>query len=95
MGIQELHSFCDEETSKLPQKPGVYVLFQVQNPLYADSAINLRTDIREAKKTFPRATHFSVEMIDAEADVIAKRVRQLREQLKLVRLASFVGREKE
>ena len=68
VALDELHSLTDAEIARLPGKPGIYMLFQVQIPLHADAARNLRQGLRAARSSFPRATHFAVEVVaDAEA----------------------------
>jgi hypothetical protein len=90
MALHELHPFCDAEIASLPTKPGVYVLFQIEVAIHADSAVNLRKGLRAARAKFPNASHFSAEVLSAPD--LAPRVEQLRKQLRLVRTASFVGR---
>jgi excinuclease UvrABC nuclease subunit len=89
VGLHELHPFRKTEIAKLPRKPGVYVLFLVQNPIYAGSAADLRSGLGRAKAAFPKATHFSAEAVARGA--VAKKLRQLRDKLQLVRKATFVG----
>ncbi|MBZ5706848.1 MAG: hypothetical protein LAN63_15975 [Acidobacteriia bacterium] len=90
MALQELHPFNDAEIAKLPEKPGVYILFQIEVAVHVDSAGNLRKGVRTAKARFPAASHFSVETLSTRA--LAQRVKHLRQELKLVRTATFVGR---
>lgn len=90
MALHELHPLCDAEIAQLPEKPGVFVLFQIEVAVHADQAANLRKALRTAKASFPSASHFSVETLAPRA--LAPRVQQLRKQLRLVRTASFVGR---
>jgi hypothetical protein len=89
MPLHELHPFTDAEIALLPHQPGMYVLFQIENPIHADGAQNLRKDVRAAKTKFPHATHFSIETLDAPA--LAQRLEALRKELKLVRKAGFIG----
>ncbi|HZQ21324.1 MAG TPA: hypothetical protein VFA89_00710 [Terriglobales bacterium] len=91
MPLHEFHPICDTEIAKLPQTPGVYLVFQIQIPIYVDSADNLREAVQGIKAKFPRATHFSVEQPNGGAEKLAARVQKLREDLKLVRVAAFVG----
>lgn len=91
MALDQFHPFCDSEIAKVPQKRGVYVLFQIQIPIFADSAKNLRAELVRARERFPRASHFAVEPAQGNAEKIHQRVRELQERLKLVRTAAFVG----
>lgn len=91
MSLDELHPFVASEITKLPRQPGVYVLFQVQIPLHAAGAKNLRQGLLAAKGKFTGATHFAVETIEKGGPGIAARLRQLHEQLGRVRSAGFVG----
>jgi hypothetical protein len=90
MPLSELHPLCDVEIVNLPAKPGVFVLFQIEVPVHADGAGNLRQALRSARSRFPQASHFSVELLDSQA--VPARIQQLRTQLRLVRTASFIGR---
>ena len=89
MSLQELHPLNDAELANVSDTCGVYVLFQLENPLLADTAENLKRELRSAKAKFPNATHFSVEPLSRRA--IARRLRQLRKDLGLVRAVGFVG----
>jgi hypothetical protein len=89
--LHELHPFTDAEVANLPSKRGVYVLFQVQIPLHADGAVNLRKSLLAAKAKFPGATHFSVEALGPSAGSVAQRLRALRKELRRVRAAAFIG----
>jgi hypothetical protein len=89
MAVQELHPFNDAEIASVSQKCGVYVLFQLENPLLADTANNLRKELRAVKSRFPNATHFSVESLGRR--MMLQRVRQLQKELGLVRAVGFVG----
>jgi hypothetical protein len=71
MPLHELHPLTDAEIARLPQKPGIFILFQVQIPRHADAARNLRQGLRAARKSFPRATHFGVEIPAAEDEEAA------------------------
>lgn len=93
MALHELHPFIRSEIGKLPEKPGVYVLFQVQIPLHADGGANLRKTLRAARAKFPHASHFAVEVLPTEEDV-ARRLRQVEQELKRVRTAGFIGVER-
>jgi hypothetical protein len=89
MSLQELHPFNDAELATVSDKCGVYVLFQLENPLLADTAENLKRELRAAKAKFPAATHFSVEPLSRR--VMLRRARELRRELGLVRAVGFVG----
>jgi len=90
MALHELHPFIRSEIGMLPEKPGVFVLFQVQIPLHADGGANPRKALRGARARFPQATHFAVEVLPTEGDV-ARRLRQVEQELKRVRTAGFIG----
>jgi hypothetical protein len=89
VALHELHPFRKTEIAKLPRQPGVYVLFLVQNPIHAGSADDLRSGLGRAKAAFPKATHFSAEV--AAPGSAARKLRQVRDKLQLVRKATFVG----
>jgi hypothetical protein len=89
MSLQEWHPFNDAELANVSDNCGVYVLFQLENPLWADTAENLQRELRAAKAKFPNVTHFSVEPLSRRA--IPRRLRQLRKELGLVRAVGFVG----
>jgi hypothetical protein len=91
MGLDQFHPFCDPEIAKVPRKPGVFVLFQIQIPIHVDSAEDLRKGLVRGKRQFPGASHFSVEAVTGDARSIRHRVREIRERLKLVRTGAFVG----
>lgn len=80
-----------EQIARVPAKSGVYVLYQLQIPLHAEGATNLRKQLTAARKQFPRATHFAVELI--APDELSQRVDQLQQELSLVRKKGFVGIE--
>jgi hypothetical protein len=88
MPLHELHPFHHTEIANLPQQPGVYVLFQIENPIHADGAKNLRKGLHAAKAEFPHATHFAVETLEHG---LPQRLRKLRRELKLVRRPGFIG----
>ncbi len=91
MALHELHPFTDAEVIRAPQAAGVYVLFQVENPLHVDSAANLRTKLKAEKLRLPQATHFAIEIgYKTERDA-AKRVQTLRKELGRVRVEWFAG----
>jgi hypothetical protein len=89
MALQELHPLNDAEIANVSAKCGVYVLFQLENPLLADTSENLRKGLRAAKVSFPSATHFSVEQLSRRG--MRQRVRKLRKELGLVRAVGFIG----
>ena len=88
--LHELHPFTPEELTRTPQDGGVYVLFQLENPVHADAAANLRKGLRAARSRFPAATYFSVETLQVRR--VPKRLRELRQELGLVRAAGFGSR---
>lgn len=90
MALHEFHPISESEIAGVPEVAGVYVLFQLQIPLHVDGAENLRAGLAGAKGEFPGATHFSVEAVSG-AKAIARRVSQLRQELRPVRTATFVG----
>ena len=90
MALDEFHPFNDGEIAKTPQEPGVYLIFQIQIPVHLDAADNLRKAVRAAKAEFPSATHFAVETHTNARD-LARRKRQLEEQLSRVRKVGFIG----
>ena len=91
MAVHELHTFTLEEVAQLPKEAGVYVLFQVQNPLCADQADDVRAAVTAARSKYPRATHFAVELCNAPGHRSA-RLNQLRQELRLVRTLAFGSR---
>ena len=91
MPLHEFHPFSRGELAQLPKASGIYVLFQVQIPIYVDSADNLQLAVRQARKKFPRATHFATEIIAHHSATMARRLAELRKQLRQVRGAAFVG----
>lgn len=91
MALDQFHPLCDSEIAKVPQKKGVYVLFQIQIPIHAAGAGNLRKELIRAREQFPRASHFAVEPIKGDARSVRERVSELQERLKLVRTGAFVG----
>ena len=91
MPLHELHSFIESEIAGVPNQRGVYVLYQVQSPLHADGSENLRQALTAARTQFRGATHFSTETCETSARM-RERLRQLREELRLVRTLAFVPR---
>jgi hypothetical protein len=91
VALSELHPLSRNEIAKLPAKPGVYVLFQVQIPVHADAAKNLRRSLLAAKAKFAGATHFAVEVIEKDSLGVVQRLGHLRKELARVRTAGFIG----
>ena len=91
MSIYQLRPFTRAEIASIPAKPGVFVLFQVENHIYVGGGANVRKLLQSAKPKFTEATHFAVEITDASAAAIRDRVGNLREQLSRVRKAGFIG----
>ena len=89
MALHELHPLVSSEIAKIPQKAGVYALFQLENPLAVGRAANLRKGVRAAKARYPRAMHFAVEVLPTSK--IAARLRRLEVEVGLVRKRTFVG----
>jgi hypothetical protein len=92
MALSELHPFTEAELSTAPEAAGVYVLFQVENPIHANEADNLRVQLRKEKLDYPRATHFAVETGHADAQGRAARLQEVQAQLNRVRSKTFTGR---
>jgi hypothetical protein len=92
MPLSELHPFTEAELATAPEGAGVYVLFQVENPIHSDEADNLRAQLRKEKLGFPRATHFAVETGHADAQRRAARLQEVQAQLNRVRSRTFTGR---
>ncbi|HLK32417.1 MAG TPA: hypothetical protein VKT29_04965 [Terriglobales bacterium] len=91
MGLHELHPFTDAEIETIPGEAGVYVLFQVENPLEVGGTGNLRQHLAREKKRLPQATHFAVELGYKSEPATADRVRKLLAELSRVRVRGFVG----
>lgn len=92
MPLSELHPFTEAELATAPEGAGVYVLFQVENPIHSNEADNLRAQLRKEKLDFPRATHFAVETGHADAQRRAARLQEVQAQLDRVRSRTFTGR---
>ena len=90
MSLSELHPFIATEIERVPEDAGVFVLFQIQIPIHADQARNLRQHLLRAKKEFPNASHFAVEP-GKYGQETTRRVENLRNDLRLVRAKGFVG----
>jgi hypothetical protein len=89
MPLHELHPLVSSELAKVPQKAGVYVLFQLENPLAVGRASNLQQALRAAQAEYPGAMYFAVEVLVASK--ITARLRQLEQELGTVRKRTFVG----
>ena len=91
MALHELHPYTEAEIAAAPQEAGVYVLFQVENPLHVGGAANLRQQLKSEKERLPQATHFAVETgYESERDA-AKRVESVKKELGRVRVEWFAG----
>lgn len=91
MAVHELHPFTPAEIASAPEQPGVYVLFQVENPLHVGGAANLRRQLTSEKARLPQATHFAIETGYASERAAAKRVEQMKKELGRVRVEWFAG----
>ena len=91
MPLSELHPYTEAEVARAPQAAGVYVLFQVENPLHVDSAPNLRQRLASEKAQLPQATHFAIETGYKSEHEAAKRVEKLKQELGRVRVEWFAG----
>ena len=91
MALHELHPFTEAEIASVPEEPGIYVLFQVENPLHVDGAPNLRRQLRGEKARLPQATHFAIETGYKSERDSAKRVEQIKRELSRVRVEWFSG----
>jgi hypothetical protein len=94
MTVHELHPFTEAEIRGAPEEPGVYVLFQVENPLHVGSAANLRAKLKVEKVRLPQATHFAVETGYKTELEAAKRVEKLKKELGRVRVEWFAGSDR-
>ncbi len=92
MPLSELHPFTQAELARAPEAAGVYVLFQVENPIHSGEAENLRAQLGDEKARFPRATHFAVETGHEDAQRRTARLQDVRAQLERVRSRTFLGR---
>ena len=91
MALHELHPFTDAEVAGAPEEAGVYVLFQVENPLHVDGAANLRAKLKLEKIRLPQATHFAIETGYTSEREAAKRVEKVKKELGRVRVEWFAG----
>ena len=91
MALDQFHPLSSSEIAKVPQKRGVYLLFQIQIPIHAGSAENLRKELVRARRKFSGASHFSMETMNGDARSVGQRVRKVNERLKLVRTGAFGG----
>lgn len=94
MPLSEWHPFNHAELSRVPDKPGVYVLYQVQIPIYVGGTEGLRGTLQAAKRQFGGATHFSVEYCDSPGR-LKSRLAKLKKELRLVRSLAFRPRPDE
>lgn len=91
MALHELHPFTQREIASVPEEAGVYVLFQVENPLYVGSAAKLRRHLKSEKLRLPQATHFAIEAGYESESEAAKRVEKVKKELSRVRVEWFTG----
>jgi excinuclease UvrABC nuclease subunit len=91
MALHELHPYTEAEIATVPQEAGVYVLFQVENPLHVGGAANLRQQLKSEKTRLPQATHFAIETGYASESDAAKRVEKVKNELGRVRVEWFAG----
>ena len=91
MALHELHPYTEAEIAAVPQEAGVYVLFQVENPLLVGGAANLRQQLKSEKARLPQATHFAIETGCASEREAAKRVDSVKKELGRVRVDWFAG----
>ena len=94
MAVHELHPFTDAEVAGALEEPGVYVLFQVENPLHVGSAANLRAKLKTEKVRLPQATHFAIETGYKTEHEAEKRVAKLKKELGRVRVEWFAGSDR-
>ena len=91
MALHQLHPYTAAEIATVPQEAGVYVLFQVENPLHVGGAANLRQQLKSEKARVPQATHFAIETGYASEREAAKRVESVNKELGRVRVEWFAG----
>lgn len=91
MALHELHPYTEAEIATVPPEAGVYVLFQVENPLHVAGAANLRQQLKSEKARLPQATHFAIETGYASEREAAKRVESVKKELGRVRVEWFAG----
>jgi excinuclease UvrABC nuclease subunit len=91
MALHELHPYTEAEIAGVPQEAGVYVLFQVENPLHVGGAANLRQQLKSEKTRLPQATHFAIETGYTSEREAAKRVEKVKNELGRVRVEWFAG----
>jgi hypothetical protein len=89
MPLYELHTFTETELAKVSPEPGIFVLYQIENPITSESATDLRRALAEAKSRHPRATHFAVETLSPNE--IPERLRSVQDDLRRVRKSTFMG----
>jgi hypothetical protein len=91
MALHELHPYTEAEIAAAPQEAGVYVLFQVENPLHVGGAANLRQQLKSEKARLPQATHFAIETGYTSEREAASRVESVKKELGRVRVEWFAG----
>jgi hypothetical protein len=91
MALDQFHPLSSAEIAKAPQGRGIYLLFQIQIPIHAGGAENLRKELVRARRQFPGASHFSMETMNVDAQSVGRRVCEVKKRLKLVRTGAFVG----
>jgi hypothetical protein len=91
MALHELHPYVEAEIAAVPQEAGVYVLFQVENPLHVGGAANLRQQLKSEKALLPQATHFAIETGYASEREAATRVESVKKELGRVRVEWVAG----
>jgi excinuclease UvrABC nuclease subunit len=91
MALHELHPYTEAEIATVPQEAGLYVLFQVENPLHVGGAANLRQQLKSEKERLPQATHFAIETGYESEREAAQRVAKVKKELSRVRVEWFAG----
>ena len=91
MPLTELHPLVPAEIAKVPDKPGIYVLFQIQIPIHTGVAADLQKSLKTAKADFPGATHFSIKTGSKNEGEAAQVLEGLRDELGGVRAKGFIG----
>jgi hypothetical protein len=94
MALHELHPYTEAEIATVPQEAGLYVLFQVENPLHVGGAANLRLQLKSEKARLPQATHFAIETGYESEREAAQRVAKVKKELSRVRVEWFAGPER-
>ena len=91
MSLSELHPLVPAEIAKVPDKLGIYVLFQIQIPIHTAVAADLQKTLKAAKADFPGATHFSIKTGFGSEREAAQDLNKLRDELGGVRAKGFIG----